>query len=347
MPVAYCNLKTFRKILIVVGMLFATSLNAQEIDEAKHEAPYKTIRFFHIGTGSTCETSFQVGGLIASTISKPPGSRDCDKGGNCGVSDMISVAQSTRGAAMNAANIGDGKMKAALIHADIAYMANYGKGLFKDSSAVGKLRAVAMLHTESIHLVTKKESNIKSIKDLKEKRVSFGARGSGTLESSRVVLEAFELAMDSIEASHMETGQAIDALISGEIDAFFMIAAAPSVPLVRLAENFAIKFIPISGSEVKKINSPFLSKTVIGKNVYKGFDEIPTLKVGVLFVLSSDVPEQLSYNITRAIWHKNNQKVFKNYLAGNFICIKEAVKGLGIPLHAGAKKYYKEAGVIP
>ena len=111
------------------------------------------VNFFRIGTGATAGTYFPVGSIIASAISNPPGSRECERGGSCGVPGLIAVAQSTSGSVDNVEGIANGTLESGFSQADIAYWAYTGTQIYRTRGAVPKLRAIANLFPESVHLV--------------------------------------------------------------------------------------------------------------------------------------------------------------------------------------------------
>ena len=136
--------------------------------------------FFRIGTGSTGGTYFPIGGLIANAISNPPGARPCDRGGSCGPMGLIAVAQSTDGSIANVEAIRAGRLESGLAQADIAYWAYKGLRVFKGKGKqVEKLRAIANLYPEAVHVVVRRDAKIAKIADLRGKRVSLGPRDSG------------------------------------------------------------------------------------------------------------------------------------------------------------------------
>ena len=138
------------------------------------------LTFFTIGTGGTAYTYYPVGGMIANAISKPPGSRECGKGGSCGVDGLIASAVSSRGSVDNVNAIISGLRNSGFAQSDVAYWAYTGTGTMEGKEPAKDLRTIAALFQEHIHLVALKKSNINSVKDLKGKRVSLDEPGSGT-----------------------------------------------------------------------------------------------------------------------------------------------------------------------
>ncbi len=309
------------------------------------------IRFFQIGTGPTAETRFAFGGLLANAISNPPGSRDCDKGGSCGVPGMVAVAKSTGGSVANIEAIEAKRLDAALVQSDIAYWAYHGTGLYKDKGAAKNLRAIAMLYPESLHLVARRDAHIRSVHDLKGKRVSFGGKESGELVHGRLLLAAFGLTESQLRLSALPPGPAADAMAAGTLDAMLVIDADPVPILTELAQRTAVDLVPIAGPEADRMRAkyPFLGAATIPADTYAGLaTEVKTLEVGVMLVTGANQPYDLIYGVTRALWHPSTQILLTdNQPRGKLFRLSATeMERTGIPLHGGASAYYFDAGVI-
>ena len=338
-----------------VTVFFATGLAFGEMELAESDG---AITFFRIGTGATSGTYFPIGGLIASAISNPPGSRPCDRGGSCGVPSMIAVAQSTEGSVANIEAIATGGLESGLSQADVAYWALTGTKVFaKKKRAKGKnkklpgesLRAIANLFLENVHLVVRAESGIKNIFDLQKKRVSLGEPDSGTLASVLPVLKGYGLTRKDIKPLYLPPGEAADRLREGTLEAFFLVAGSPVTAIADLAKAIPIALVPIVDGQSEKIrkSDPFFVQTVIPQGVYEGVENIWTLGVGAQWLVSTGVPEEQVYEITRALWHDNVRDILKNgHALGEMISLKTALDGLTVPLHPGAARFYRERGMI-
>lgn len=310
----------------------------------------QAVKFFRIGTGSTGGTYHPIGGLIASTISNPPGARPCDRGGACGPEGLIAVAQSTGGSVANVEAIRDGQLESGLVQADIAYWAYKGEHIFRrKGKRVEKLRAIANLYPEALHLVVRKDAKITRIQDLRGKRVSLGPKDSGTRVDAEIILRAFGLTPKSIKAQYLGPGPSADALREGKLDAIFLVAGPPAQAIVTLAGSTEIALVPIAGKRVERLRKryPFFSRGVIPAGAYKNDGDIETLTVGAQWVVSADMPEELVHAITRALWHRNARQILDDgHPEGRNIKLETALKGLGVPLHPGAARYYREAGLL-
>ncbi len=304
------------------------------------------VRYFRIGTGSTAGTYFPIGGIIASAISKPPGSRDCAAGGSCGVPGLIAVAQSTKGSVANVRGIAAGTLESGLSQADISYWAYNGQGIFEDTGPLESLRTIANFFPEAIHVVVRRDSGIDRISDLRGKRVSLDREGSGTRVDALLILEAYGIGLDDLQDQALAVGDAADRLRAGELDAFIMVVGTPATAVVDLADDSLIALIPIAGPEADKLHAkyPFFAKDRIVSGTYFNVSSTETLSVGAQWLVSADLPEDLVYEITRALWHENTRRLLDNgHPKGRFIRQVSALDGLVVPLHAGARRYYGEA----
>ncbi|MHA1536259.1 MAG: TAXI family TRAP transporter solute-binding subunit [Alphaproteobacteria bacterium] len=308
------------------------------------------VTFFRIGTGSTGGTYFPIGGLIANAISNPPGSRPCDRGGSCGPPGLIAVAQSTQGSVDNVEAIRSGQLESGLVQADIAYWAYKGEQVFAGKERkVESLRAIANLYPEAIHLVVRANSGIKSVADLRGKRVSVGKKESGTRVDAEIILGAYGLTAKRIKAHYLSPGPAADALREGKLDAFFLVAGAPAAAITELASTIEIALVPIAGKRIEKLikRFPFFSHGTIAGGAYRGVGETSTLSVGAQWVVSAKVSADVVYGITKALWHANTRKLLdRGHPKGKTIRIENALRGIGIPLHPGAERFYREVGRI-
>ncbi len=332
----------YRKALFAAvgaaGLLGAAMATAQEP------------QFFRIGTGGTAGTYYPIGGLIANAISSPPGSRSCEDGGSCGVPGLIATALSSNGSVANVNGIAGGTLELGFSQSDVATWAQAGTGIWEGQPAVEKLRAIANLYPESIHLVASADSGIASVADLEGKRVSLDEPGSGTLVDARIILGAHGLEESDVEASFLKPDQAAERMRDGAMDAFFFVGGFPAGAIAELASQADITLVPIEGEGAASIieEYPFFSEHVIPAGTYEGQeDDLTTLSVGAQWITSADQPEELIYGITAALWNDATRKLLDaGHAKGREITPDTALDGVGIPLHPGAERFYKEAGLI-
>ncbi|WP_334068078.1 TAXI family TRAP transporter solute-binding subunit [Nereida ignava] len=308
--------------------------------------------FFRIGTGGAGGTYFPIGGTIANGISSPPGSRACDEGGQCGVPGLIAIAQSTTASVFNNAAVQNGELEAGLAAADVTRSMYLGEGKF-DGKPHPKLRVVANLFPEDLHLVMPKGASINDLSDLEGKRVGIAQAGSGTQVAVLQMLEAWGVTRDNMEEAELNNSQSAERLADGQIDAYFYAAGWPVSAMVQLSSTKGMSLHSFTDEDLTKINEiiPAYIPSEIPGGVYEGVDEaVKTPAVSALLNVSSDLSEELVYGITKALWNENTRRLLDNgHAKGKQITPDTALDGilaLGVPLHAGAEKFYKEAGLL-
>ncbi|MGH6918314.1 MAG: TAXI family TRAP transporter solute-binding subunit [Geminicoccaceae bacterium] len=305
--------------------------------------------FFRIGTGGVAGTYYPIGGLIADIISSPPGARPCHRGGSCGVPGLVGIAQSSNGAVANVDAIHSGALESGFAQSDVAHSAYTGTGIYEGKPKVDNLRAIANLYPESIHLVARKGAGISSVADLAGKRVSLDEPGSGTLVDARIILDAFGLSEDDLQPEYVKPSVAVAKMHEDALDAFVIVAGYPTGSVAELCATIGCELIPIDGPQVETLleKYPFFAKDVVPAGTYAGVPETPTLSVGAQWVVGAEVDDDLVYGITKALWHDNARILLDDgHAKGRVIKLETALDGVGIPLHPGAERYYREVGLL-
>lgn len=330
--------------------LFRTLALGAVLAAAATVASAQAPQFFRIGTGGTAGTYYPIGGLLANAISSAPGSRACEEGGSCGVPGLVATALASNGSVANVNGIGGGTLESGFAQSDVVTWAQTGTGIWEGKEPVEKLRMIANLYPESIHLVASSDSGIASVADLKGKRVSLDEPGSGTLVDARIILGAYGLTEDDVEAAFLKPDQAAERMRDGAMDAFFFVGGFPAGAIAELASQHGITLVPIAGEEATGIieEYPFFSENLVPGGTYEGVDgDVTTLSVGAQWVTSADQPEELIYGITKALWNDSTRALLDNgHAKGKAITKETALDGVGIPLHPGAERFYKEAGLL-
>jgi hypothetical protein len=329
---------------------FLAALGVAGIAMVAATATAQEIKFFRIGTGGTAGTYYPIGGLIANAISNPPGSRPCDQGGSCGAPGLVATAVASNGSVANINGIQGGSLESGFSQSDVAYWAYTGTGVYEGKPKYAGLRLIANLYPESIHIVARKGANIKSVADLRGKRVSLDEPGSGTLVDARIILGAFGITEKDIKAEYLKPNQSGDKLRDGGLDAFFFVGGYPTGAIAELAAAGAgIELVPVTGPEIDKMLGEFrfFARDTIPANTYKGVGEVRTLAVGAQWVTSDKQDANLIYEITKAMWNSNSRKLLDTgHAKGKVITRENATAGAGIPFHPGAERFYKEAGLL-
>ena len=308
-------------------------------------AQAQEMKFFRIGTGGAGGTYFPIGGLIANAISSPPGARSCAKGGTCGVPGLVAIAVSTNASVFNMNAVHAGNLEAGLAGAQSVTQGYEGTGKFKGNKK-DKVRIIANLYPEDMHLVLPKGASLGSLNDLNGKRVGVASAGSGTQVSVRMILKHY-----GIKAKEQELGlkQSAQRLADGQLDAFFYAGGTPFAALIQLGSTKGFELYKFSATERKAINKiiPYYVESMIPAGTYETINyDVPTVAVNGQLVTSIDQPADLIYGITKALWSKKTRGLLdKGHSKGKAIQLKTALKGVLIPVHPGAEKFYKEKGM--
>lgn len=299
-------------------------------------APAQAQQFFRIGTGGTAGTYYPVGGMIANLVTQP--------------GKLIASAVASNGSVANVNGIVGGSLESGFSQSDVAFWAYSGTGTFEGKTKATDLRLIATLYPESIHLVVRKGSGIKSVADLRGKRVSMDEPGSGTLVDVRLIMGAYGMTDKDVKAEYMKPNQAGDKMKDGGLDAFFIVAGAPVAAVAELVSSGAgVELVSIAGPEIDKLRSTqrFFTPDVIPAGTYQGVGEVKTIAVNAQWVTSAKQPEAVVYEIVKAVYSDAAQKALAaGHSKGKMITLSNAVMGAGIPFHPGAAKFYKEKGLL-
>ena len=307
------------------------------------------LEIFRIGTGGVSGTYYPIGGLIGTAVSNPPGARTCERGGSCGPPGLVVIAQSANGSVANVKDIHNGSLESGFVQSDVAYWAYTGTGTFRNDEPIRELRVIANLYQESIHIVTRADSGIRRIRDLIGKRVSLDENGSGTLVDALLVLREYGIRISDLEVEYMKPDLATRRVREGKLDAFFIVAGYPARAISDLAEDTELFLLSIDGPQAEHLieRYGFFSRDEIPEAVYPGVARAATLSVGAQWLVADTIPDDLVYGITRSLWHQNSRKLLDNgHTKGREIKLENALNGVAVPLHPGAKRYYLETGMI-
>ncbi|MEQ1647306.1 MAG: TAXI family TRAP transporter solute-binding subunit [Hyphomicrobiaceae bacterium] len=291
-------------------------------------------QFFRIGTGGTGGTYYPIGGIIANAIS----------GGTLNASAVAS-----NGSVANVNAIVGGAMESGFSQADVASWAYTGTGIYEGKAKVTELRAIANLYPESVHIVIKKGLGAKTVADLKGKRVSIDEPGSGTLINAKAILASFGITEKDIKPEYLKQQQSIDKLKDGTLDAYVQTTGYPQGALTELATTNGFELLSIDGEGAAKLlkEFKFFSADEIPDGTYKDVKGVKTLSVGAQWVTTEKIPTDVVYAVTKGLWSEKTRAALDGgHAKGKAIQKATAIAGIGIPLHPGAEKFYKEAGLI-
>jgi uncharacterized protein len=305
-------------------------------------------RFFRIGTASTGGSFFEIGGVVASAISSPVDGSACGPGGGCGVPGLVAVAQATQGSMENLRLINKKQLESGFAQADLSAMAYRGVGAFAEDGPMSRLRAIASLFPETLHVVVRVDSSIRSISGLAGKVVAVGEAGSGTAVNARVLLAAAGFDEAGVIRKNLRPSQAAEEIKAGTVDALIIAGSYPVPAIEELAAATPIRLVPITGDVAAKLKQQFSFYTMatIPAGSYRNVDtDTPSVGFYALWATDADVNEALIYDITRALWSEGAVKLFAaTGPIGREIKLANALKGVSLPLHPGAERFYREQG---
>jgi TRAP transporter TAXI family solute receptor len=205
---------------------------------------------------------------------------------------------------------------------------------------------VAGIYPNYIQIVASEESGIKTLADLKGKRVSVGAPKSGTELNSRAVFKAAGLSYDDMKVQYLPFGESVELLKNRQIDATLQSAGLGVASIRDLASSINITIIPIPADVVSKTGDAAYIQTIMPANTYNGQKtDVPTAAVINYLVTHSGIKDDLVYLMTKSIF-ENLDSLAAAHAAGKEIKLENAAKNPPVPLHPGAEKFYREKGLI-
>jgi len=299
--------------------------------------------FISIGTGGPTGVYFIVGNSICRMVHKVAAEAR-KQGGQQGIR---CAAPSTGGSTYNIANIKEGELDFGVAQSDVQFNAYNGTGNFKDKQ-FDKLRSVFSVYPEPFQILVAKDSGISSWADLKGKRVNIGNPGSGQRGTMEVLMAAYGTSVDDFQvATELTSAEQSRALCDGKIDAYGFTVGVPNAGVAVATDGCGARIINLNSSVEEKLvaENPFYSFITIPKATYKtSTDDVTTFGVIATFVTSADQPDDVVYDVVRAVFD-NIEEFRKLHPAfANLDPARMITDGLTAPLHPGAVKYYKEKG---
>lgn len=295
--------------------------------------------FVTIGTGGVTGVYYPTGGAIARLVNK--GRK---------VHNIRCSVESTGGSVYNLNAIAAGELDMGVAQSDWQYHAYNGTSKFSAKGPNKELRAVFSVHPEPFTVVARKDSGIKNFADLKGKRVNIGNPGSGQRGTMEVVMKALGWTKGDFKlASELKSAEQSSALCDNKIDAIVFTVGHPSGSIKEAATSCDSVMVNVTGSAIDKLvkDADYYRMATIPGGMYRGNPaDTTTFGVGATFVSSTNTSEDIIYNVVKSVFENFDQ--FKK-LHPAFANLKkeEMIKdGLSAPLHDGAKKYYKEAGLL-
>jgi TRAP transporter TAXI family solute receptor len=286
-----------------------------------------------LATGGTAGTYYPFGGAMAKIWnSKIPG--------------MNVTAQATGASAENVRLVNKKEAELALVQSDTIDFAYNAKEAFKEP--LKKMSAISILYPEIIQIVVRGDSKIKDFTDLKGVKIGVGAPGSGTEANFRQLCDVYGIKKEEVKAQFLSFSESAEQFKDKHIDAFIVTAGIPNAAIMDVAVMQSIRILSLPDNKAAQLTKkyPFLSSTVIPANTYKNQSaDVKTVAVSAVLIASSELPEDVVYKLTKALF-ENQGELAAGHAKGKELNLKTAAKGVSIPFHPGAVKYYKEKGIM-
>ena len=328
-------MKLASKLFIPILCSFLLALFGCESDKGSGSGP----TYVTIGTGGVTGVYYPTGGAISRIVNKK---FDQYK--------IKATVESTGGSVYNINAVLSGDLQFGVAQSDRQYQAIHGEKEWEEKGPQKDLRSVFSIHPESITLIAAVKSGINNIRDLKGKRVNLGNPGSGQLGNSQDALSAFGLSESDLKAEYVKAVEAPGLIQDERLDAFFYTVGHPNGNIKEATSGrIKVKIVPIDGPEIDALvkKYPYYAKSVVPGEMYPNAEnkgDTPSFGVKATFVTSAKVSEDIVYAVTKEIF--DNFEEFKKLHPAYQVLTKEnMLQGLSAPLHPGAVKYYKEAGL--
>ncbi len=294
----------------------------------------ETKKNYILATGGTSGTYYPFGGAIANIW-------------NTKIENMNVTAQATSASAANLRLISMGEAEFAIVQNDVMDYAYNGTDMF-DGQKLPNLAVIGTMYPEVIQIAASEESGIKTVADLKGKRVSIGDAGSGVEFNAKQILAGYGLTFDDIKKNNLSFKESAEGIQNGTLDACFVTAGVPNSALQELAFTKGLVLIPVSGAEADAICAEygFYTKTVIPAGTYKGTDvDTEALAIKATIAVNANLDEKTVYGMTKALFD-NVEELGEAHAKGKEVSAEKAVTGISVPFHPGAEKYFKECGLL-
>ncbi len=319
-------------LILAFAMILCTACGGGETtDEPTNGGDLSTISI-NVGTGGSTGTYYGFCNVISSLLKEKTGAN--------------LMIQSSGASKANILDIDDGIVDMAIVQNDVMDYAYNGTSLFSDVGAIGSFSTLGAAYAEVCQIVAKADSGIKTVADLKGKKVSVGDSGSGVEFNAQQILGAYGITFEDIDKQNLSFQASADALKDGKIDAFFCTAGAPTVAITDLATTTGIVLVEIDAEHLTKLQSDygFYASYVVPAGTYTGIDEdATTVAVKATFIVSNDLDEETVYQLTKAIYENKDEY---SHEKASEMSLEYAVSSISVPFHPGAERYFKEVGAI-
>jgi uncharacterized protein len=296
-------------------------------------APAGAQQFINVLTGGTSGVYYPLGVALSEIYAQ-------------GIEGARTQVQATKASVENLNLLQEGRGEIAFSLGDSVQLAVEGDTEAGFPGPLDKLRGVAAIYPNYIQIVASAESGIASLADLKGKSLSVGAPASGTELNARAIFDAAGMSYDDLgRVEYLPFAESVELMKNRQLDATLQSAGLGVASIRDLASSVPITIVPVPPEIVAKIGEPYAAAT-IPAGTYEGQDaDVPTAAVGNFLITHADVPEDTVYQMTRLLF-ENLDRLAAAHAAAKAIDPAKAAEGLPVPLHPGAERYYREAGLM-
>lgn len=289
--------------------------------------------FINVLTGGTSGVYYPLGAALAKVYGEK-------------IEGARTQVQATKASVENLNLLQQGKGEIAFALGDSVQAAWAGNEEAGFKKKLDKLRGIAAIYPNYIQIVASKDSGITDLASLKGKRVSVGAPKSGTELNARAILEAAGMSYkDLAKVEYLDFGESVELIKNRQLDATLQSAGLGVASIKDLATSLAVTVVAVPASVPEKLGAPFIAAT-IPAGTYEGQTaDVPTVAITNILVTRSDVSDEEAYQMTKQLF-ENLDTLKAAHKAASAIKLENGPKGLPIPLHPGAEKYYKEKGLL-
>lgn len=300
-------------------------------------APVPAAQTIAIGTAGVMGAYYPLGGAICRMVNV---TRKAHK--------LRCTVEPSAGSVANIRGVLGGSIDVGIAQSDMQHAARTGEGPFKDGPQP-KLRALFSVYPELLTVMAREDANVRTLADLRGKRVSLGPPGSGTRATMGLVMEAIGLDTGDLKSAlELKFVEMSPALCENKIDAFAFVAGHPNAVFHEAADSCRTRIVPVEGAPIDSLvrGKAYYAKAEVPGGVYKGTDAPqPTFGTMATVVVSQDMPDDVAYAVTKAVFENfDDFRKLHPALAG--LTKRQALQGAAVPFHAGAERYFREAGLM-
>lgn len=285
--------------------------------------------FVTIAAGGTSGPYYQIGATMSQVLTDELG--------------VDSTVQATGASVENIELLMSGRGEIAFAMGDAVIQATEGTGPFEGQEGLDGLTVITALYPNYVQLVTVESTGIKTVDDLRGKRVGVGDQNSGVELNAQMILEAHDMSYDDITADYLSYADAIDQMKNGQVDAAFVTSGLPNSSVLDLATGDDVVIVPIEGAGMEKLLElyPFFTSNVIPAGTYDNTEDVNTATIMNQLLVAPSMSEDDVYAVTKALF-ENLDQIHSSHQAATGITLDTVSEGAVVDINPGAQRYFDE-----